>query len=248
MINTNNVLNLFSELVRRKYPESARNEPSSNDHELADQLFLLFDQLLNSTELLVDNIVTLDFDIYNDDNEDYEEESTETNPIIIDGIKYSYATMIAVVEYSKTHTFLSLRNRYRSIKYKQQLRRIKQYVNAQGTRKQKLQRIDEYVFSEFVRARESYLPIHDFDLRGLAIKKARSLNLNGFTASHRWMLDFKRRHNISSRKITKLITKNHLDDREKILKSAENFVKIVNNVIPNYPVDYVLNTDQSSFK
>lgn len=248
MIHIYNIVNLFNELVHEKYPECTYGEPSPKDHELADQLFLLFDQLLNSTELLVDNIVTLDFDEYSDDSEEYEEEYSGADNIIVDGVKYSYDTMNAIVKYSKTHTFSSLRSRYRGIKYKQQLHRIKQYINTQGTKAQKLQRIDEFVFAQFTHARESYLPVHDFDLKRLAIQKARCLNFSGFTASHHWLLEFKRRHHISSRKVTKLITRNHLEDRKAILQSAETFLKKVNSLVPNYPIDHILNSDQSSFK
>ncbi|CAF3524562.1 unnamed protein product [Rotaria sp. Silwood2] len=249
MINVNNILHLFDNLVRRKYPLSSHTEPSSQDHELADQLFQLFDQLLNVAELQVDNIVTLDINAYyDDDDEEYQEENK--NPIFydIDGTKYSYDTMCAVVEYAKSHSFSSLRSRYKRIKSKQHLQRIRKYVKDDGTTFQKLQRIDEFVYAELVRARESYIPMHDFDIKRLAIKKAREINLNSFTASHHWILNFKHRHHISSRKITKLMTKHHLEDRNEILKSAENFVKTVNEMIPKYTEDHILNTDQSSFK
>jgi hypothetical protein len=50
MINIDNVLYLFNHLVRQKYPESTHVEPSVQDYELADQLYLVFDQLLNAEE------------------------------------------------------------------------------------------------------------------------------------------------------------------------------------------------------
>jgi len=235
MINVNNILYLFDNLVCRKYPSSSHTEPSSQDHELADQLFQLFDQLLNAAELQVDNIVTLDFNTYyNDDDDEYQEENMNTTSFNIDGIKYSYDTMCAIVEYSKSHTFSSLRNRYKRIKSKQHLHRIRQYVKDQGTKFHKLQRIDEFVYAELIRARESYIPVHDFDIKRLAIAKAREINLNGFTASHHWILNFKHLHHISSRKITKLVTRHHLEDRDKILNSAENFVTTVKYMIPKY--------------
>lgn len=248
MVNVNNILYMFNNLVRQKYPELVQSEPSSKDHELADQLFLLFNQLLNSAELLVDHIVTLDFDEYDDCSADYQEEDKNDVASNVDGIKYSYDTMCAIVEYSKNHTFNSIRRRYKQIKYKEQLRRIKQYVNVQGTKTQKLQRVDEFVYAEFIRSRQCCLPIHDSDLRRLAIKKAHDLNIVGFTASHHWIFNFKHRHHISSRKVTKLVTKNHLEDRDKILKSAENFVQTVRNTISDYAEDHILNSDQSSFK
>lgn len=248
MINVNNILHIFNNLVRQKHPGSTQDEPSSKDYELADQLFLLFNQLLTSAELLVDHIVTLDFNEYDDCSADYQEEDDNAVALNVDCIKYSYETMCAIVEFSETHTFPTLRRRYRQIKYKEQLRRIKQYVNAQGTKTQKLQLVDNFVYTEFIRARGCCLPIHDSDLRRLAIRKARNLNLIGFMASSHWVLNFKRRHHISSRKVTKLVTKNHLEDRNEILKSAERFVKTVKNTIPDYAEDHILNSDQSSFK
>ena len=181
----------------------------------------------------------LDFDDYNDGDGGL----APTNDI-----KYSYATMCAIVSYSKTYTFRSLHHRYEQVKHKEQLHRIKQYVNFQGTKVQKLQQIDKFVYAEFVRIRELSLPIHDCDVRRLAMKKSRSLNLPRFVAAHHWLSDFKRRHHISSRKITKLVTKHNIEDRETILKSTENFVIKVKDRPVNYAADHILNSDQSSFR
>ena len=61
----------------------------------------------------------------NDDyNSDYHEENMNDTSPDVHGIKYSYDTMCAIVKYSQTHTFTSIRRRYRQIKYKEQLRRI----------------------------------------------------------------------------------------------------------------------------
>ena len=248
MINGNNFLYIFSDLIHQKYPDVAPSEPSSKDYELADQMFVLLNQLLHSTELLTDHIVTLDFDEYDDCNPDYQEVNVIDTSPDVHGINYSYDTMCAIVKYSQTHTFTSVRRRYRQIKYKEQLRRIKQYVNAEGTKTQKLKQVDDSVYGEFLRARARYLPIHDSDLRRLASKKANELNIDGFTASHHWVSNFKCRHHISSRKVTKLVTKNHLEDRDKILQSAQNFVRTVVRIIPQFAEDHVLNSDQSSFK
>ncbi|CAF0994765.1 unnamed protein product [Adineta ricciae] len=121
--------------------EPTQDEPSSKDYEQADQLFLLFNQLLTSAEILVDHIVTLDFNEYDDCSADYQEEDDNAVALNVDGIKYSCDTI----------------------------------------------------------------------------------------------------------KVTKLVTKNHLEDRNEILKSAERFVKTVKNAIPDYAEDHILNSDQSSF-
>ena len=242
MINVNCVLKLFNDLVRQKYSESTEIPPTAKDHELADHLFLLFDQLLNSEGAGVDNIVTLDFDDYNDDDENFDEDD-DGGLAPTNDTKYSYDTMCTSAKYSKTYTFRSLRHRYKQIKHKEQLRRMKQYVNFQGTKVQKLQQIDKFIYAEFVRIRELSLPIHDCNVRRLAMKKARSLNLPDFVASHHWLSDFKRRHHISSRKIIKLGTKHDIEDRETTLKSAENFVIKVKDRLVNYAADHILNSD-----
>ena len=120
-----------------KYLKTTQTEPSSKEYELADHLFILLSQLLTSTELLADHIVTLNFDGYDDCSGDYQEEDKSDIVLNVDRIKYSFGTMCAIVEFSKNHTFSTLRRRYRQIKHKEQLRRIKQYVNVQGTKKPK---------------------------------------------------------------------------------------------------------------
>ena len=137
MINVNNILYIFNSLVREKYLKTTQTERSSKDYELADHLFVLLSQLLTSAELLADHIVTLDFDEYDDCIGDYQKEDKSDIVLNVDGIKYSFDTMCAIVEFSKNYTFSTLRRRYKQIKHKEQLRRIKQYVNAQGTKKNK---------------------------------------------------------------------------------------------------------------
>ena len=100
MINVNNFLYIFNDLVRQKYPDVAPSEPSSKDYELSDQMFVLLNQLLHSTELLTDHIVTLDFNEYDDCNPDYQEENMIDTSPDVHGIKYSYDTMCAIVKYS----------------------------------------------------------------------------------------------------------------------------------------------------
>jgi hypothetical protein len=84
-------------------------------------LVCLLNQLLSSTELIVDHIVTLDYDEYDDSSGDYQQEDKNDISSNIVGIKYSYDTMCAIVEYSTTHTFTSVRRRYKKIKYEEQL-------------------------------------------------------------------------------------------------------------------------------
>ncbi|UJR38913.1 hypothetical protein I4U23_031581 [Adineta vaga] len=96
MINVHNILHIFNNLVHRKYPEPTKDEASSIGYEL------------------VDHIVTLDFVAYDDCSVDYQEEEKENAVAVnVDGIQYSYDTICAFVEFSKTHTFPTLCRQYR---------------------------------------------------------------------------------------------------------------------------------------
>ena len=64
MVNVNNILYIFNNLVREEYRETTQTKPLSKDYELTDQLFVLFNQLFVSTELLDNHIVISDFGEY----------------------------------------------------------------------------------------------------------------------------------------------------------------------------------------
>ena len=56
----------------------------------------------------------------------------------------------------------------------------------------------------FDRAQGFALPVHDTDLRRRALKKAMDESLHNFVASSYWLYTFKCKHNIISRKVTKI--------------------------------------------
>jgi hypothetical protein len=74
------------------------------------------------------------------------------------------------------------------------------------------------------------------------------MNLINFVASSFWLLNFKRRHHITSRKVTKFVTKNYVDDREQVIKEEKVFLKKDEEAIPQFKTTHVLNADQSSFR
>ncbi|CAF1027280.1 unnamed protein product, partial [Didymodactylos carnosus] len=177
---------------------------------------LTFELLIDSTEMKQEE--TLETADYNDEqDEDVNvEEFAEVPDNIIEDEIYPYKKACEIVQVANNHTFSAVNCRYRIlpspftlVKHGQQLRRIRKYVNTHGTRKQKLQQIDELVFSEFVQAREKCLPIHDNDLKRTAIRKAKDVNVTGFTASKHRISNFKRRFHIICRKVTKLVTQHH---------------------------------------
>jgi hypothetical protein len=98
----------------------------------------------------------------------------------------------------------TVKHNFRRIPHQKNLARFRHYLEKHGTKKQKLDKIDDHVFDMFERARENALPVHDIDLRRWAFKKAMDESLHNFVASGKWLYDFKYKHNIISRKVTKV--------------------------------------------
>ncbi|CAF2785090.1 unnamed protein product [Rotaria sp. Silwood2] len=111
--------------------------------------------------------------------------------------------------------------------------RFRKYVDNGGTQRQKLDDVDIFVYDMFENARQQFLCVYDIDLRRWALKKARELNLEAFEASSKWLLNFKHLHRISSRRITQLVTRKHIESQEEIDESAKRFVFETNKLIEN---------------
>jgi len=184
MFNVANVVRLFNQLVKEKYPDCKKDRPS-------DQLISVLQLLATSSEM-IDGDITLDIDDYDDADESYTIEINDTEETFVVGNRsYSYQTMCEIVQFANTHQFSSVKRRYRLIKDKKHLRRrIRKYVRQQGNRRQKLERLDQSVLNEFNEARMKCIPIHDQDLKRLTIRKAREMNLINFVASSFWLLNF----------------------------------------------------------
>jgi hypothetical protein len=82
-------------------------------------------------------------------------------------------------------------------------------------------------------------------LKRLALKKAKEIGNDTFVASDHWLCNVKRRYGICSRKITKLITKIEVENRDVTNKSAHDFFLEIQKILPNYKPENVINTDQS---
>jgi hypothetical protein len=198
MFNIVNVIHLFNKLVAEKYPDCTRDEPYPRYYEIADQLMVVIELFTNSAEVL-DGDVTLEIDHYGDDDGEYTMESDDDEKsFTVGGHSYSCKIMHEIVEFANTHQFSAVQHRYRLIKQRNQSKRIRKYVKQLETKRQKLEKLDQLVFDKFNKIRNKSLPIHDQDLRRLAIGKAKQLNLENFKASTFWILNFKRRHQISS--------------------------------------------------
>ena len=70
-------------------------------------------------------------------------------------------------------------------------------------RKESIEKISRSVFERFLEKKSLYLSINDLDLRRWALEFNRSLEtrIDNFKASKKWLMNFKRKHCIVSRKV-----------------------------------------------
>lgn len=66
-----------------------------------------------------------------------------------------------------------------------------------------------------------------------------------FNASFTWVERFKRKHRIRQRKITKFVSSKEFATMEEVLAAAEEFQIQTRIIIPDFDLDYVINTDQT---
>jgi len=80
------------------------------------------------------------------------------------------------------------------------------------------------------------------------MEKSREFPDFKFTGSKTWLQDVKRRHGIVSRKVQKLVSFRELRNENQIQESVMTFRSEINEIIPNYDPQNVINTDQTGFK
>uniref|UniRef100_A0A915EMF6 HTH CENPB-type domain-containing protein n=1 Tax=Ditylenchus dipsaci TaxID=166011 RepID=A0A915EMF6_9BILA len=128
-----------------------------------------------------------------------------------------------------------------------EITRIKAYVANEGTTQMKIQEVDERTFAEFLNCREEGIVIHDRDIEEMALSAAEGIGLENFKAGHSWIHLFKKRHNILSRKITKMIGTKTKAELKAIEESIVQFHNEMRPILATTPKNKVYNTDQSGF-
>lgn len=106
--------------------------------------------------------------------------------------------------------------------------------------------IDSHVFQRFKQDRADGKRVHDRSLIRWGMEKAREINVN-FRASHHWLLNFKRRHNIVSRKITRQVTKKNIVDAPQTRETIDRFIGKIWEIFERNPAK-IFNTDQTGFQ
>lgn len=148
----------------------------------------------------------------------------------------------------KKYTWKSTKHRFKAVPHQQYISRFRHYIEQHGTRREKMRIIDDYVYDKFEEARENVLSVHDRDLKRWAHEKAAEGLVLDFKASKHWLDVFKHRHNICSRKITKIVTRRQMTDSDTINAFADSFLAEAKRDMSHYAPEEILNTDQAGIE
>jgi len=131
------------------------------------------------------------------------------------------------------------------------IKRIREFIDQGGHRLSKLDQVKNLVYTKFRDARDRLLPVHRHDLKAWSIDAAKIVKLENYKASPSFLQDLKLRFRISSRKVTKFVTKKTRTDEKAIKNRADEFVKVINGMKQGeggvYQSSNIWNTDQSGF-
>jgi Tc5 transposase DNA-binding domain len=214
MVNIVNICKFIHEKVLER-SQICSTSITEQEISIATSLLALLEDLSNSDSFAIDSEDSLEVFNQNDYDLDYCVELEDDEEQKVTGNRqFSLKYMEKVVDFARPGTsFKAVQHAFPRVTHKMQLQRFREYVTNNGNRRQKLERMEKFVLARFQSARENNLPVHDIDVQRWALSQARMENTNDFTASHHWLLNFKKRNGISSRKVTKFISNREVVDK-----------------------------------
>jgi len=264
-VNPANILNMLIIIFQiSKIPETPVND---REIELRDMIKNIIQSSMNEMSLDIETDTTLEFENYwesefleadfimNDEIEELEEDEdddqtedsciSEEREMIDDGYKRT-------VEFWKSakrgrHSFPAVKHKFKKLKSMRQLYRWEHYIQKGGTRREKMLHISEYVLQNFKEANDKKRIIHDIDLRRQALEAKAQIDLPSFRAGATWILNFKRKHGIVSRKITKFVNRSATRDKEQLQTACQEFISTVKSYINLFELENIYNADESGF-
>ncbi|CAF2061917.1 unnamed protein product [Rotaria magnacalcarata] len=261
MINPHRVAELLSNLVSERLSINDHCTTNSvRDEEVAKHLYDNVESIINSTHYSFETEDTIDFndnssgERYGKYEEEEEGEYEQRQQQINNNDEQFDEIFMDVDEDQQQNLFhqFSIQYMKKAVDFydvvNEKTGRFSTYLENNGTKQQKLDEIDQYIYEKFEKAREDFLIVHDTDLKRWALQKATEIDDTTFRARDNWVLIFKRRYALCSRKITKLITKTEGLDADAISYSANNFISKIKKLLPHYRQSNVLNTDQSGLE
>ena len=140
-----------------------------------------------------------------------------------------------------------------TIKSKANIKAILDYyeqdLKEKGNYFEKVENIKKFVLQKFNDSRSFGSAVHYFHLQQWAIEAAQKIGLTGFKASLHFINNFKKDNGITSRKVTKIVTRMENLNEETILNTTKAFVLEVNKFVTDNHLQpfQIWNHDQSQF-
>jgi hypothetical protein len=248
MMNYKNIVNELSRLVLEKYGPS-QGEITPDDTFLANKLLRILESFEQSDFINVDESDSLSFDnVEGDVDEEFECEDDDSS-VVYGNERFSYDYIKKVLEFrrEKNPCFKTIQHNFPRVKHRCYLTNFKKYYDQGGARYEKIDKVRQFMYEKFEKARNLHLAVHDEDLKIWAIEKSRELSIDNFIESPCFILNFKKKYRIVSRKVTKIVTKKQNENEDIITQAAKGFINDSRSYFPNYHLDNVWNTDQSGF-
>ena len=196
-----------------------------------------------------------DFEVeYDTQNEFIGDEETSNDELEKETKIISWEYKKAVVQYwrsgkrSKYRSFQSVQTIFRFVSRLGTLYEWEKEIEKSGSHRHKLTEIEAFVFQKFQDCRKRYSIVHDSDLRRWACIKASELKMK-FSASKTWLMNFKRRYQIVSRKITKVLSVFHMHQMNDVVNASKAFLNDFYIFFKDskFNDNQIFNMDQSGF-
>ena len=134
------------------------------------------------------------------------------------------------------------------LKYRYYIPRWQEDVRNGGTVWEKFKAIDDETWKKFQESKQAFRNVHGHDIEYWALQAASKFpetpNFR-FTASDTWLSEFKKRHKISSRRINKLVKRNHMATMPELEGRIQEFRCKAKDLVTKYGAENVINWDQS---
>jgi len=202
MVNYKNIVNELSRLVLEKYGPS-QEEITPDDISLANKLLRILESFEQRDFINIDESDSLHLDDFQDNvGEEFEYEDDDST-VVYGNERFSYDYIKKVLEFrrEKNPCFKSIQHNFPRVKHRCYLTNFKKYYDQGGARYEKIDKVRQFMYEKFEKARNLHLPVHDVDLKIWAIEKSRELGIDDFIASPHFILNFKKKYHIVSRKI-----------------------------------------------
>jgi len=146
----------------------------------------------------------------------------------------------------KKWCFKTIKQRHRKLNAAQDISRIRKLLQTPRFRAT-WKDIEQFVLLKFTEAENVNLPIHDYTIKDWVLQKCEQGKFDRLNASAGWILNFKKKHKIRSKKITKFVTKTAETNKEQLLKDVEEFRVKFKHMLAVNNYSQVFNADQTGY-